>query len=153
LLRRIWEQRPRSVFGAAIAIPMMPPLAGAPYLGGSVAFFVLIVVGVVVAQTWFDWRQTRKDWIIPDWAKGAALGGVIAVSLAAATSFATAWMEDPSAQWAVGFGARAIWSQALFLIVMAAIVITAARKKRMRWTLVVAGTLVAVFWIGITIFS
>lgn len=117
------------------------------------ALFVLIVVGVVVAQTWLDWRQTRADWIIPDWAKGAALGGVIAVSLAAATSFASVWMEDPSGQWANGFGARAIWSQALFLVVMMAIVIAAARKKRMRWTLLVAGGLVAVFWLGITLSS
>jgi hypothetical protein len=118
-----------------------------------VALFVLIVVGVVVAQTWLEWRQTRKDWIIPDWAKGAALGGVIAVSLAAATSFASAWMEDAGGQWATGFGARAIWSQALFLVVMMAIVIAAVRKKQMRWTLLIAGTLVAVFWLGITLSS
>jgi len=117
-----------------------------------VALFVLIVVGVVVAQTWFDWRQARKDWIIPDWAKGAALGGVFAVCLAAATSFATALMDDSSSQFA-GFGARTIWSQALFLIVMMAIVITAARNKRMRWTILAAGGLVAVFWLGITLSS
>lgn len=117
------------------------------------ALFVLIVVGVVVGQTWLDWRQASQDWVFPDWAKGAALGGIIAVSLAAATSFATVWMEDASGQWSGEFGGRPIWSQALFLVVMAAIVITAARKKRMRWTLVVAGALVAVFWLGITIFS
>jgi hypothetical protein len=118
-----------------------------------VALFVLIVVGVVVGQTWLDWRQTRKDWVIPDWAKGAALGGVIAISLAAATSFASVWMEDSSDQWSGGFGARAVWSQALFLIVMLAIVILAARKKRLRWTFLVAGGLVAVFWLGVTLSS
>ena len=117
------------------------------------ALFVLIVVGVVVSQTWLDWRQTRKDWIIPDWAKGAALGGVIAITLAAATSFASVWMEDASGQWAAGFGTRAVWSQVIFLLVMAAIVITAARRKNLRWTLVIAGALVAVFWVGITLFS
>ena len=44
------------------------------------ALFVLILVGVVVTQTWLDWRDAKKAWSMPEWAKGMALGGVIAIS-------------------------------------------------------------------------
>ncbi len=36
----------------------------------NVALFVLLIVGVVVAQTWLDWRDTAKKWVLPDWAQG-----------------------------------------------------------------------------------
>jgi len=34
-----------------------------------VALFVLILVGVVVAQTWLDWRTRKKSWVMPEWAR------------------------------------------------------------------------------------
>ena len=78
------------------------------------ALFVLILVGVVVAQTWFDWRDAKKTWVIPEWAKGMALGGLIAVSLAATTSVATVWLGDDAGQLSNGFSSRLFWPELLF---------------------------------------
>ena len=110
--------------------------------------FVLIVVGLVVAQTWLDWRATRKDWLMPDWAKGAALAGVLAVSLASATSFASAWMEDATGQWTGGFGSRLFWPELAFLVLMMAIIVLAVRKRKLRLILLLAGCCIAAFWLG-----
>jgi hypothetical protein len=49
------------------------------------ALFVIVVMGIIVTQTWLDWRHTQKVWMIPAWAKGVALAGVVAVSLTAVT--------------------------------------------------------------------
>ena len=51
------------------------------------ALFVLMVAALVVAQTWLDWRDAKKDWVVPEWAKGLALAGAVAASLTAAPSF------------------------------------------------------------------
>jgi hypothetical protein len=120
-------------------------------LGGDVAVFVLILVGLVVALTWLDWRETRRDWVIPDWAKGMALGGVIAVSLAAATSFASIWLRDEAGQWPGAFDSRLFWPELLFLLCAMGAVVYAARKKRLRLVLLLAGVLVAAFWLGMTL--
>jgi hypothetical protein len=117
-----------------------------------VALFVLIVVGLVVAQTWLDWRETRKDWVMPEWAKGTALAGIVAVSLASATSFASAWMEDVSGQSAGGFASKAFWPQLAFLLAMLAIIVFALRKKKLRLMLLLAGCLIA-FGLGVMLSS
>jgi hypothetical protein len=118
-----------------------------------VALFVLIVVGVVVAGTWLDWRDTKKSWIAPDWAKGAALAGVIAVSLAAATSFASVWIQGPVSQWAAEFGSRLFWPELLFLLSMMGIIIFSVRKKRLRLLLLLAGVILGAFWLGMSLSS
>ncbi|MGA3293770.1 MAG: hypothetical protein ABSE45_07280 [Candidatus Acidiferrales bacterium] len=118
------------------------------------ALFVLILVGLVVSQTWADWREARKDWIIPEWAKGMALAGVVAVSLTAATSFASVWLEDDAGQWTAGFGSRFFWLELSFLLCVLGIIVFAARKKRLRIMLVVTGIVAAAaFWIGMTLLS
>jgi hypothetical protein len=116
-----------------------------------VALFVLIVVGIVVAQTWLDWRDTNKDWVLPPWARGTALAGVIAVSLTAATSFATSWLRGEAASWADAFGSRSLWQEMAFVFCMMGIVIFAARKKRLRLMLLLTGMLVAAFWLGMSL--
>lgn len=118
------------------------------------ALFVLVLVGLVVAQTWADWREARKDWAIPEWAKGMALAGVVAVSLTAATSFATVWLQDDAGQWTGGLGSRFFWLELAFLLCVLGIIVFAARKKRLRIMLVVTGIVAAAaFWLGMTLFS
>jgi hypothetical protein len=125
-----------------------------PALGGHVALFVLILVGLVAGQTWLDWRDARKDWVIPEWAKGVALAGVVAVSLTAATSFASVWLEDGAGQWTAGFGSRVFWMELVFLFVVLGMIVVAARKKRLRWLLIVASIVTAAaFWFGLSLFS
>jgi len=118
-----------------------------------VGLFVLIVVGLVVALTWLDWRETRRVWAIPDWAKGAALAGVLAVSLASATSFASAWLEGAAGPWPNGVGSRFFWPELAFVLGMMAVIVLAARKKRLRLVLLLAACCAAAFWLGMALSS
>ena len=90
------------------------------------AIFVLILVGVVVAQTWVDWSDTRKKWIVPDWAKGTALAGVIAVSLAAIASFASVWIQDSASQTGPEVMSKLFWPELAFLVCMMAVIVVSA---------------------------
>lgn len=115
------------------------------------ALFVLILVGVVVAQTWLDWRDSNKGWVVPEWAKGMALGGVVAVSLAAATSFASVWLRDSAGQWTGGIGSWLFWLELGFLLLMMGIIVLAARRKRVRLILLLACALVAALCLGMSL--
>jgi hypothetical protein len=115
------------------------------------ALFVLMVVGVVVAQTWLDWRDAKKQWVVPEWAKGMALAGVFAASLAAATSYASSWMQDSAAEPNSVFNAGMFWPELGFLFCAMAVIVVAVRKKRLRLMLVLTAILTAAFWIGMTI--
>jgi hypothetical protein len=116
-----------------------------------VALFVLILVGLVVAQTWVDWRDTNKDWVVPEWAKGMALGGVVAISLAAAASFASVWLRSDASQWTGGVGSKIFWLESGFLTCMMGVIVIAARKKRLRLLLFLASLVIAAFWLGMAL--
>jgi hypothetical protein len=115
------------------------------------ALFVLVVVGLVVAQTWFDWRDAKKDWVVPEWAKGMALAGAVAASLTAASSFASFWLQDTPASSASPFNSRLFLPELGFLLCTMGVIIVAVRKKRLRLMLILTGVLTAAFWIGMTI--
>jgi hypothetical protein len=116
------------------------------------ALFVLILVGLVVAVTWLDFRDTRKNWVMPDWAKGTALAGVIAASLTAATSFASVWIQDQTGQADAGFGTRLFWLELVFLLCVMGIIVWGARKKQLRLAMLLAGVVAAaLFWLGISL--
>lgn len=115
------------------------------------ALFVVMIVGVVVALTWADWRDARKDWVLPEWAKGMALAGVVAASLTAATSFASFWLEDSAGRWAGGLGSRLFWPELGFVLCAMGIIIATVRKKRTRLMLVLTGLLTAAFWFGMSL--
>lgn len=115
------------------------------------ALVVLILVGVVVTQTWLDWRDAKKTWVIPEWAKGMALGGVIAVTLTASTSIAAVWLHDGAGQWTDAFSSRLFWPELIFVLCAMGILVVAMRKKWLRLMLLLAGILVAAFWLGMTL--
>ncbi len=115
------------------------------------ALFILLIVGVVVGQTWLDWRDTQRQIVIPHWASGLALAGVVAASLTTATSMASFLVQDTLGGWVSGFGSSAFWPQLGFLLCSMGIIILAVRKKRVRVLLVLAGVLAAVFWLGMTL--
>jgi NOL1/NOP2/fmu family ribosome biogenesis protein len=114
------------------------------------ALFVVLIVGVVVAQTWVDWRDAHKQGLIPEWAKGAAAASVVAVSLALATSYASAWIEG-TVHFASDAGARFLWPEIAFLLATMGLGIAAVRNKRFRWVFVAAGILVGALWVGVTL--
>ena len=120
-------------------------------MGDFMALFVLVVVGVVIAQTWLDWRDAKKIWIVPEWAKGMALAGVLAASLAAATSYASSWMQDSAAETNSVFNARMFWPELGFMLCAMAVIVVAVRKKRLRLMLILTGILTAAFLVGMNI--
>lgn len=115
------------------------------------ALLVVVIVGVVVALTWADWRQSLKTWVVPEWAKGVALGGTVGVLIAAAGSLASVWLRDSAAQWTGGIGSGIFWLELGFLLATMGIIVLAARRKRLRIILLVACVLAAAFWLGITL--
>ena len=117
------------------------------------ALFVVVIVGLVVAQTWLDWRDAKKDWVLPEWAKGMALAGVVGISLTAVTYFASFWIQESAGQWAGSAGSSAFWPQLAFLLCAMGIIIATLRKKRMRLMLLLTCLLTLVFWLGITLSS
>lgn len=117
------------------------------------ALFVLILVGVVVAQTWADWRDARAKLIIPDWAKGTALAGTLATSLASMASFASVWIQDSSSQSGSAIPSRLFWSELAFLLCMMGVVILSLRKKRLRLILLLVGMVGGAFWLGMMLSS
>jgi Na+/proline symporter len=118
-----------------------------------VALFVLVIVGIVVAQTWLDWRDARKDWMLPEWAKGMALAGAVVAMLTAATSFTSFWLEGAAGSSSDGFGSGFFWPELGFLLCAMAVIIFAVRKKRLRVLLVLTVLLIAAFWLGMTLSS
>jgi len=118
-----------------------------------VALFVLILVGVVVVQTWLDWRDTLKTWVFPNWAKGTALAGVLAASLAAITSFASVLIQEPASQSAPETVSKLFWPELAFLVCMMGVIVVSVRKKRMRLMLLLVAMVFGAFWLGVMLSS
>lgn len=118
------------------------------------AFLVLLVVGIVVAQTWFDWRDAKSGWAIPEWMKGMALAGVCAVSLASATTFASSWLQSRGAAEQSGSThSRLFWPELIFLVCALGIIVFGIRRKRLPLMVALTALLAAAFWIGMTFSS
>jgi len=116
-----------------------------------VALFVLVLVGVVVAQTWFDWRDTKKARALPEWAKGMALGGLLSVPLAAGAAVFSIWLRQDSTQLADVFNSHAFWPELLVVIGAMGALAVAVRKKSLRFMLLLAGVVIAAFILGLTL--
>lgn len=115
------------------------------------ALFVLGVVGLVVAQTWLDWRETKRNWVVPDWAKGLALAAVVTISLTSASSFASSWLQGEAGNWSTELSSRRVWFELGFLVCTMGLMVIGAHKKRLRLALLVAGIAAAIVcWVGMT---
>jgi len=118
-----------------------------------VALFVLIAVGIVVAQTWLDWRNSKRNWVVPDWAKGTALAAMVGVSLAAALSFTSICIQDQASQGSTTLGSPLFWMEFGFLLCMMGVITFVVRQKRMR-SMVLLGAAVAIaVWLGVALLS
>lgn len=109
------------------------------------ALFVLLVVGLVVALTWVDFREFNKDWVIPDWAKGMALAGVVAALLTAASSFASFWLQSAGSSGDNSLVPRLFWPELGFVLCAMAVMVAAMRRNRLRVMILFIGLLTAVF--------
>jgi hypothetical protein len=115
------------------------------------ALFILIIVAIVIAQTWLDWRDAERRIPQPAWASGCALAGVLAASLTATTSLASIFYRRAVSDWTSGLASGLILPQIGFLLCALGIVIAAVRKKRLRTLLLLAGLLSAAFWLGLAL--
>lgn len=115
------------------------------------ALFVLIAVGIVVAQTWLDWRASKKSWVAPDWAKGMALGGMIAVPFTALASFTTVWIQEGGNMESSAFDSGFFWMKLAFLLCVMGIIAFTVRRKQSR-SMVLLGAFAAIaLWLGATL--
>jgi len=117
-----------------------------------VALFVVMIVAVVVGQTWLDWRDAGRRWMLPEWASGLALAALLAAPLTATASFASLWYQETLGLTGSGIGAW-FWFEAGFVLCAMGIVIAAARKKRLRTLLVISAILTVALWFGLSLFS
>ena len=117
------------------------------------ALFVLIAVGIVVAQTWLDWRNSKGSWVLPDWAKGTALAAMVGVSLTAALSFTSICLQDEASQGSTTMGSPLFWMEFGFLLCVMGVITFLVRRKRMR-SMVLLGAAVAIaVWLGVALLS
>ncbi len=112
------------------------------------ALFVLAIVALVVAQTWMDWRDTNRKWVVPDWAKGMALAGVIAASLTGAASYASYWICDSASSINDPFSPAVFWPELAFAAFAMAVIVYGIRTKRVKLMLILTGVLTVAFWMG-----
>lgn len=115
------------------------------------ALLVLILVAIVVAQTWFDWGDAKKGWTIPDWGKGIALGGLMAVSLAASSAFASVWIREEAGDWTGGFGSPRFLLELFCSLAMLGILVYGIRKKRLRLTMLLGCALITAMVLGMVL--
>ena len=115
------------------------------------ALFVLLVVGIVVGQTWWDWRVANRARMIPDWAKGAAWAAAVAVCLASGSAFAAAVMQNPLIPHDSDWGSRMLWPQLTFLVCMLGLIVYAAKTKKTRVLLLVSTVFVLALCVGYTL--
>ncbi|HEY6903915.1 MAG TPA: hypothetical protein VI216_06380 [Candidatus Acidoferrales bacterium] len=115
------------------------------------ALLVLILVAIVVIQTWFDWGDAKKGWAVPDWGKGIALGGLIAVSLAASSAFASVWIGEEAGDWTGGFGSARFWLELIFSLAMLGILVYGIRKKRLRLMMLLGCALITAMVLGMVL--
>jgi len=119
-----------------------------------VALFVLFIVAVVVVQTWFDWRDARKDWVFPEWAKGVALAAALGALLTAATSSASFLIQEAAGQAnGGGLGSGMFWPELAFMLCGMALIIFTVRKKRLRVLFALSALLILAFWLGMALSS
>ncbi len=117
------------------------------------ALFIILIVAVVIGQTWLDWRDAQRQITIPHWASGLALAGVVGASMTTATSMASFVYQDTIGEWASGFGSSLFWPQLGFLLCAMGVIVVAVRKKRMRILLFLAALLTAGLWLGMVLFT
>lgn len=111
------------------------------------ALFVLAVVGVVIAQTWLDWRESRSRELVPPWVRGVALAAWITASGSAAISFVSFWLRSEAGQGQGAFGPSLLWKEVGFLAAVLGILVVGVRKRQLRWIVLLAGVVGAILWL------
>jgi hypothetical protein len=108
-----------------------------------VAIFIVLVVVLIAGQTWRDWRDTRSTAATPPWARGVALGGMLALGLTAATALASTTYQAALGGWSAQLTSSSFLPEAVFVILAMGVIVLALKKKSMRLLFALAGLLAA----------
>jgi hypothetical protein len=100
-----------------------------------VALFISIVVGVIVLQTWLDWRGQPHALPLPAWMGGLALGGILAPLLATGILL---FEQKMAGEWAGPAESHLQWPQVLFVFAAMGILVFAIFKRHTRLVTVLA---------------
>lgn len=118
------------------------------------AVFVVLILALVIGQTWWDWRDVQRTSRLPQWASGLAVAGMVASALAGATSSMGAmFYQHTVSELQSGFGAGMFWAESAFLLCGMGVIVAAVRKKSVRSLLLVAGVLSFAVWLGISLYA
>lgn len=117
------------------------------------ALFVVLIVALVVGQTLWDWRDTKRGSAPPYWVGGLALAGLLAATLSGANSMGSVLYEHTVGELQAGSGAGMFWAEAAFLFCGLGVIVVALHKKSARTLLLVAGVLSFALWLGISLYA
>jgi len=117
------------------------------------ALFVVLIVALVIGQTWWDWRDVKRGPAVPHWIGALALAGLLAASLSGATSMGSVLYQHTVGELQSGLGSSMFWAEFAFLLCGLGVIIAAVRKKSVRTLLLVAGVLSFALWLGISLYA
>ncbi|MHB8412487.1 MAG: hypothetical protein ACYDDI_11160 [Candidatus Acidiferrales bacterium] len=117
------------------------------------ALFVVLIVALVIGQTWWDWRDAKRGPAVPHWIGVLALAGLLAASLSGATSMGSVLYQHTVGELQSGLGSGMFWAEFAFLLCGLGVIIAAVLKKSVRTLLLVAGILSFALWLGISLYA
>ncbi|MFZ0212220.1 MAG: hypothetical protein WBE20_01455 [Candidatus Acidiferrales bacterium] len=117
------------------------------------ALFIVLIVALVVGQTWWDWREAQRKSALPQWIGGLALAGMVAAALTGVGSMSSVLYQHTLSELQGASASALFWPEAGFLICGLAVIVAAVRKKSIRALLLVAGVLVFALWLGVALYS
>ena len=117
------------------------------------ALFVVLIVALVIGQTWWDWRDAKRGPALPHWIGGLALAGLLAATLSGGTSMGSVLYQHTVGELQTGLGSGAFWAEAAFLLCGLGVIVAAVRKKSVRTLLLVAAVLSFAVWLGVTLYA
>lgn len=115
------------------------------------AFFIVLIVALVVGLTWWDWRDVQRQQALPDWATGAALAGMVGAALIGITSMGSVLYDHSASELQTSLGSGMFLPQLIFLTIGLGVILLAVRKKSARTLLLLAGILMVALWLGFTL--
>ena len=117
------------------------------------ALFVVMIVALVIGQTFWDWRDAKRGPAVPHWLGGLALVGFLAAILSGANSMGSVLYQHTVGELQTGSGLGTFWAEAAFLFCGLGVIVAAVRKKSVRTLLLVAGVLSFALWLGVTLYA
>ncbi|MGB7023978.1 MAG: hypothetical protein WBD73_09285 [Candidatus Acidiferrales bacterium] len=117
------------------------------------ALFVVLIVALVIGQTLWDWRDTKRGSAPPYWVGGLALAGLLAATISGANSMGSVLYQHTVGELQSGSGSGMFWGEAAFLLCGLGLIVVALRKKSARTLLLVAGVLSFALWLGISLYA